>query len=217
MTLSWNDISRAIFLLALACAVPWVSACGIEAVVQAKETISLSLDVETVLKQNNIDKNKVFPSGKVPAETRLTLPFWYRQTYDLRNNSDVRKYKDQIRDLTLKNVTYKIEQNSLNIEIPSQGKQMEVWVASLGKTEQTDFAKVGFLYAIPSGRTGITDRLYFDDNGKQKTTSLLSQFAIEFALKGNIVVDGSQNRTAPAGKIELEVTLEVGFSVDIKF
>lgn len=190
--------------------------CGIEAWVETNERITLSLDLDQLMKEAKIDKAKAFPNNKVPSDLKLQFPFWHKRTYDLRNNAQIKKYKDQIRDLRVESLTYQIKQNTLSIDIPSQGKRLDVLLAKLGETQNDQFDEVGYLLPIPGGRSGLTDRLYFNDTGETQINTLLKEYALELGLRGELLIDGSQDQTVPQGKISLEITLSVKFTVDIK-
>lgn len=189
--------------------------CSVAVEVRAREEISFVVDMDQLLSSNKLDKKKLFPEGRIPRDYRLTLPFWIPITYDLRQNEDLKKYQSKIRDLRFQQLSYTVSQNTLSVDLPSQNKGLDVFLAEKGKTESKDFTKIGFFYPIPAQRVHISDRLQLEKDGEATAGGYFQQFAFTLGIQGALVLDGSQDPTIPTGRLVLKVAVEVTFVVDL--
>ncbi|MBU50033.1 MAG: hypothetical protein CL920_15200 [Deltaproteobacteria bacterium] len=183
--------------------------------VRAREELSITVDLDDILKKNGVDKNKVFPGGKIPKDFKLSIPFWYATTYDIRDNQQIKKYKEQIKDLRIVQLSYKLDENSLSVEIPSHGHQLQVYLSDVDNKKEEQFKEVGFLYPIPAGKPNIADRLQFLEQGEETARNYFEKLAFEFAVKGKIDLDGAINQTVPSGKLTIRLVLDVEFMINL--
>ena len=189
--------------------------CSIPVEVKATEEINFSIDIDRLLAASKINKAKLFPNNKIPPEYKLTLPFWYNTNYDLSQNEDIKKYKSKIRNLRVKQISYKVTENSLSVYLPSYKQVLEVFLAEKDKSSTDDFTKIGHFLPIPAGKFNITERLLLDDGGEETASGYFKDLAFAIGLKGAIILDGSQDPTPPSGRISLRIVVEVALTVDV--
>ncbi len=189
--------------------------CSIPVEVKATEEIKFSMDIDKLLVASKIDKNKLFPNNRIPPDYKLTVPFWYNTNYDLSENEDIKKYKSSIRNLQVKQISYKVTENSLSVDIPSYKEVLEVFLAEKDKKSADDFTKIGHFLPVPAGKFNITERLQLADDGEKTASGYFKDLAFAIGLKGAVVLDGSQDPTPPAGRLTLRIIVEVTLTVDV--
>lgn len=199
------------------CVVLWAMlwGCAIPLDVQAREDLTITIDLDRLLSRAGINKQQLFPDGKLPPDYKLKLPFWTSVPYDISENPQIKKVRERIKKFSINRLTYHISENTLSIDVPSAGEVLEVWLAEHGKTNQKDFSKVGYVYPIPAKRVGVTDRLLFDEGGEETALAFFKDLAFSFGVRGILTLDGSVDPTVPSGKIKLTITIDVQLRVDL--
>ncbi len=202
-------------VLCLGCLISLQWSCSVAVEVRAQEEITFTIDLDKLLASNKLNKTKLFPEGKLPHDFKIKLPFWHNINYDLSTNDDLKKYKSKIRGLRLQQLSYKVTENTLSVDLPSHKQVLGVYLAKHGKKMLKDFTKIGFFYPIPSNRINISDRLQLEDKGADIAGGFFKDLSFAIGLQGVLALDGAQNQTVPSGRIVLKVVVDVIFTVDV--
>lgn len=189
--------------------------CANDVEVYLKEEFDVTLDLTSLAKKALSDKN-IPASGKLPPGFKLEFPFFLSKSYNLKNNEKIKTYKDYIVGVKLNQVTYYIQENTLNVDLPGTNNNLDVFVATRDENQKLkDYKKIGFLFPIPSAKSGVFDRLQFVKDGEKTASDAFKSLSFSFALSGLVSLDAAQSREVPKGRLSLVVTLDVTFLANV--
>jgi len=191
------------------------SGCGPTVIVTIQEELPIRLDINKIFAEQKVVVGKLFPGSRVPRSLKMSVPFWLTKKYDIRNNSKFKQYKSQISQLQIKRLSYRVAHNTLNIDIPTQGTTLDVFIGEIGAKSKDKYDKVGFLQPIPGGKVGVVDQLEFIQGGEEMTNTRFQKFAFEMGVGGSLLIDGTVSSVVPQGQLELIVEVQVSFGIDV--
>jgi len=152
---------------------------------------------------------------KIPAELDLQKTFAFELPPERIDLSDEEQLKDyiaagKVNDVKIKYVQYTINNNTLNLGIPS----LEMWMDQHDAVEITDSSeKIAVTKTIEPGWSG-TDEVSFTEGGRQKLSDFLMSLKFCFIGRTEITIDTNVDRMIPTGVMDGIVKVGIKFSVD---
>lgn len=194
--------------LPLAFALLFATGCG-KFETTVTETLTVSLDMQEVYKDANINPTTAFPNNRIPATFKREIPLRYSTTVDLRQRKEFVQYGDKIDKITIDWLSYEVVENTLNVPLPGPAQKWELLASPL---TGDNLQPIAALPSFDPGQLSKGSALFVED-GRAALETQLRPFALRLHLHSKLTIDGSQSTTVPQGKITIKLTLHATVSL----
>lgn len=173
---------------------------------EIKKSFTFTADIDKLAAEALKKKNIQTADGTIPKQApAVSVPVDITESYDLRENPDVKKYKGKIKYVGVSDVKINVTptENTSNTDIP-------VLDLSMRGLKGGDFEKIGEIGPIKAGATGTTYQAIA--NGKAPSVEkYLKTLKIDINAKTALQLKGGDK--VPKGKITLRVDLSLKLKI----